>query len=448
MAEPMKNKEVPKGVILVVDDDASIRALFTDILETAGHRVTAVPSAEEALSRLSSGAWDLLLSDVRLPVMDGRALLGRVKERWPGLPVVMITAFGSIPDAVEAIKLGASDYLTKPLPSPDALRMLVDRILSDKASGPSSQDLPESLVVKDPAFRRVIDLARAVAPRQTTVLITGESGTGKEVVARLIHDLSPRKSGPFLAVNCAALVRDLLPAELFGHERGAFTGADKRRTGRFEQASGGTLFLDEVAEIDPTLQVKLLRAIQERIIERVGSSQPIPIDVRIIAATNRNLEEEVAKGRFRDDLYYRLRVFPIPIPPLRERPADILPLARHFLSMHRSGDGGASAELTPEAAALIESFRWPGNVRELANVIERATILSPDGRIRPEHLDLSGSRESSRSDLSTLRDMERQAVIEALALEGGNRKRAAKRLGIALRTLQYKIKEFDLTGKV
>ena len=448
MAEPMKNKEVPKGVILVVDDDASIRALFTDILETAGHRVTAVPSAEEALSRLSSGAWDLLLSDVRLPVMDGRALLGRVKERWPGLPVVMITAFGSIPDAVEAIKLGASDYLTKPLPSPDALRMLVDRILSDKASGPSSQDLPESLVVKDPAFRRVIDLARAVAPRQTTVLITGESGTGKEVVARLIHDLSPRKSGPFLAVNCAALVRDLLPAELFGHERGAFTGADKRRTGRFEQASGGTLFLDEVAEIDPTLQVKLLRAIQERIIERVGSSQPIPIDVRIIAATNRNLEEEVAKGRFRDDLYYRLRVFPIPIPSLRERPADILPLARHFLSMHRSGDGGASAELTPEAAALIESFRWPGNVRELANVIERATILSPDGRIRPEHLDLSGSRESSRSDLSTLRDMERQAVIEALALEGGNRKRAAKRLGIALRTLQYKIKEFDLTGKV
>jgi len=436
------------GNILVVDDDRAMRELIRDILESTGHAVNTVSTAEQALAAMSTDSYGLLITDVRLPGMDGRTLLGRVRERWPGLPVVIVTAYGSIPDAVEAIKLGAVDYLTKPLPSPDALRALVDRVLTDTAAGAAGGDLPEGIIAEDPAFRRVIDLARAVAPKQTTVLITGESGTGKEVIAGLIHDLSPRKKMPFITLNCAALVRELLPAELFGHERGAFTGAHKSRTGRFEEASGGTLFLDEIAEMDTQLQAKLLRALQERVIEKVGGSRPIKVDVRVIAATNRNLEEEVDQGRFRDDLYYRLRVFPIHIPPLRDRPGDILPMAKHFIKLHAERESESLRVLGDEAAGVLSAHSWPGNVRELANVMERAAILAGEGKIEVEHLDLSGKTSSEVPNKSTLRDMERQAIIEALAMEGGNRRQAAKRLGIALRTLQYKINSYNLKGRV
>jgi DNA-binding NtrC family response regulator len=295
-------------------------------------------------------------------------------------------------------------------------------------------------------MKQVVETVRRVAARDTTVLFTGESGTGKEVLARLVHDASPRASGPFVAVNCAAIPETLLESELFGHEKGAFTGAAGRHEGKFEQASGGTLFLDEVAEMRPALQAKLLRVLQEKAFERVGGERTVAVDVRIVAATNKNLRDEVARGTFREDLYYRLAVFPIEVPPLRNRPKDILPLAKYFLELLCRGPSRTPPEITPEARRRLAEYPWPGNVRELQNVMERSLVLTGGAPITAEALGLpSPGEEQIMEARGTLKELERQAIQAALLAEGGNRRRAARRLGLALRTLQYKIKEYGLS---
>jgi two-component system response regulator AtoC len=429
--------------ILVAEDDPSTRELLQRILEEQGHEVICAEDGLAALARLEQ-AFDLVVTDLRMPGADGMQVLQFARRRWPQLPVVVLTAFGSIPGAVDAIRLGAFDYLSKPLPDPQTLRDVVARAL---AEGPPTGP---GVVAEDPAMKQVVENARRVSPTGTTVLLLGESGTGKEVVARLVHEGSERASGPFVAVNCAALTESLLESELFGHEKGAFTGAVGRHEGKFEQADEGTLLLDEIAETSPGLQAKLLRVLQEQTFERVGGEKPITVDVRIIAATNKDLEQAAAEGSFREDLYYRLAVFPIRIPPLRERPADVQPLARHFLRLLTRGPSRTAPLLTPGAVEALQGHSWPGNVRELQNVIERSLVLCGGrGEIEAEDLGLSttgmGGAVAKLDQGGTLKELERRAISEALQAVGGNRRQAAKRLGIALRTLQYKIKEYDLS---
>jgi len=426
--------------ILLAEDDAAMRRLLGRILTESGHDVTAVEDGLAAMARLER-PFDLLITDLRMPGADGMQVLEFSRRRWPAMPVIVITAFGSIPGAVDAMRLGAFDYLSKPLPDPGALREAVERALGPGAVQPGATPL----VAKDPVTRQVIDSALKVAPRDTTVLLLGESGTGKEVIARLLHQNSPRAAGPFVAVNCAALSPGLLESELFGHEKGSFTGALARHEGRFEQADGGTLLLDEVGETSPALQAKLLRVLQEKTFERVGGERPIHVDVRLIAATNRDLQEAVRTGDFREDLYYRLAVFPLEIPPLRRRREDIAPLAEHFLKLLTRAPSHTAPGITPEGRRALEDYGWPGNVRELQNVIERALILSGGQPINPEMLGLPASGRAAADQAGTLREMERRAISSALQAEGGNRRRAARRLGIALRTLQYKIKEYGIS---
>ena len=424
--------------ILLAEDDPAMQDLLRRILVDQGYEVQVVGDGLAAMARLEQ-PFDLVLTDIRMPGADGVQVLEFSRRKWPATPVVVLTAFGSIPGAVDAMRLGAFDYLAKPLPDPQALRAVVARALEGgQASG------GVELVVRDPAMQQVVQQLHKVAPRDTTVLLLGESGTGKEVLARLVHQLSPRAEGPFVAVNCAALSESLLESELFGHEKGAFTGATSRHEGRFEQADGGTLLLDEVGETSAALQAKLLRVLQERTFERVGGEQPISVDVRLVAATNRDLEARVAEEVFRQDLYFRLAVFPLLIPPLRQRPADILPLADHFLHLLTRGPSRTAPQLTDEARAALRVHPWPGNVRELQNVLERALILSGGDAISAQDLGLPAGDAAPTSGAGTLKEMERLAITEALDAEQGNRKRAAKRLGIALRTLQYKIKQYGL----
>jgi DNA-binding NtrC family response regulator len=350
------------------------------------------------------------------------------------------------------MRSGASDYLTKPLRDPDELRHVVRRVLREAESERKIHLLSEELGRQFPSaetiflgekMAQVRKLVQGVAPSEATVLISGQSGTGKELIARTIHNLCPRREGSFIPVHCAALAENLLESELFGHERGAFTGAVAARKGRFELADGGTIFLDEVGEISPSIQVKLLRVLQEREFERVGGTKSISVDVRIIAATNRDLKEEVAAGRYREDLYYRLNVFPIILPPLADRREAILPLADYFLKKFAVASGKTIDRFTAGARAAMEKYRWPGNVRELQNVIERAVILS-QGEIDVWHLNLEQQVAPVVSDGSILKENERETIGKILAEVGGNRKRAAHLLGISLRTLQYRIKEFGL----
>ncbi len=439
-----------KATVLVIDDEAHLRGLLARLLEDEGHMVYEAGSGEEALALLEKRAVHLVVTDLRMPGMDGMEVVRHVKRTAPETQVVVLTAFGTVDSAVEAMKLGAVDYLTKPLSDLDEFRLVVakaleGRYLADAAAAASrGSTIP---VARDPAMLRVLELAKAVAPQDTTVLITGESGTGKEVVARVIHEGSPRRRRPMVAVNCAALTETLLDSELFGHERGAFTGATERRRGRFELADGSTLFLDEVGEMSPGLQAKLLRVIQEREFTRVGGTKVIGVDVRVIAATNRDLLEEVKAGRFRNDLYYRLNVFPIHIPPLRERPRDIIPLAESFLERAVQRTGKPIRGISPEASEALLAYPWPGNVRELMNVIERAVILEQATSLSRANLllgEANGAEEVDELPLN-IRDLEKMAVTRALERTGGNRKEAAKLLGIGLRTLQYRIKEYGLT---
>ena len=433
--------------ILVAEDDASMRALLERILTEAGYQVVTVADGLGAIARLEE-PFDLVLTDMRMPGADGSEVMAWIHRHRPDLPVVVLTAFGSIPGAVDAMRLGAFDYLAKPLPDPEALRDVVRRAL---AGSPRPRSVGE-VIAEDPAMQAVVQTARRAALANSTVLLLGESGTGKEVVARLIHDSSPRAAEPFVAVNCAALSETLLESELFGHEKGAFTGAQSKHTGKFEQADGGTLMLDEVGETSPAMQAKLLRVLQERSFQRVGGEAPIHVDVRVVAATNRELATMVQEGTFREDLYYRLEVVPIRIPPLRERGKDVIPLAEHFLQLLGRGRRERSRpELTPAAREVLLAHTWPGNVRELQNVLERALVLSGGAAIDAGDLALgtapgSGGGAGLPGDGGgTLKDMERQAIQQALSAEQGNRRRAARRLGIALRTLQYKIKEYGLS---
>ena len=380
--------------ILVVDDEEKMRHILRLMLEMQGHTVAEAADGEEALERIRELPLDLVIADIRMPGMDGIQLLRAVQAMDVPLPVVFITAFATVESAVEAMKQGAADYLTKPFEE-ERLILTVERVLGLSRIMRENRQLREELdrLTKDgdiicasEAMRQVLDLAGRVARKSgTTVLITGESGTGKEVVARFIHDNSPRCGQRFVAVNCAAIAPNLVESTLFGHEKGAFTGADRRREGLFEYADGGTLFLDEIGDLPLDVQAKLLRALQERTIQRVGGNRPLEVDVRVICATNRDLEELVGRGEFRSDLYYRINVFPIEIPPLRRRKDDIVPLAEHFIRKYRERDTEGEL-LTQGAKRVLMEHNWPGNVRELANAMERAVILAGEEPVTAEHL--------------------------------------------------------------
>jgi two-component system, NtrC family, response regulator AtoC len=435
--------------ILIVDDDRGFLALMDTILQGEGYETETAASVAEALAAGARRSFNLVVTDLKLSDGSGLDVLRHWKQEMPEIPVVVVTGFGTVSSAVEAMKLGAVDYLGKPLSSPDELRLVVRKALAQNQAERELELFREQenarfscsdMIATDPAMLRILELARKVAPTQATVLITGESGTGKEVIARCIHRNSSRRDRVFVPLNCAALSPTLIESELFGHERGAFTGAVGQHVGRFERAAGGTLFLDEIGELDAGLQAKLLRVLQEKTFERVGGTRQITADVRILAATNRNLKQSVADGKFREDLYYRLNTFPIEIPPLRDRPSDIRRLARFFLERAAKELKKGGLSISPEAESVLMAYPWPGNVRELQNTMERVAILS-DGVVEPDDLPIT-STGPARPVL--FKDIERNAIEQALSENHGNRTRAAKQLGISLRTLQYRLKEYNL----
>jgi two-component system response regulator FlrC len=449
--------------VLLVEDDRSLREALADTLLLAGHDYHAVGSAEEALKAVEREAFSLVVSDVNMPGMDGHQLLGLLRARQPQLPVLLMTAHGAVERAVDAMRQGAADYLVKPF-EPKALLDLVSR----HALGCVSVADSEGPVAVEPASAQLLELAARVARSDSTVLISGESGTGKEVLARYIHQHSHRSSQPFIAINCAAIPDNMLEATLFGHEKGSFTGAIAAQAGKFEQADGGTILLDEISEMPLGLQAKLLRVLQEREVERVGARKPITLDIRVVATTNRDLAGEVAAGRFREDLFYRLSVFPLAWRPLRERTADILPLAERLLNKHVNKMKHAAAKLSPEAQACLTGYPWPGNVRELDNAIQRALILQQGGLIQPQDFCLTGAvtftaaplvapvqplvreieveAESAGALGDDLRRREFQMIIDTLRTERGRRKEAAEKLGISPRTLRYKLAQMRDAG--
>ncbi|HEX7500696.1 MAG TPA: sigma-54 dependent transcriptional regulator [Polyangia bacterium] len=440
--------------VLVVDDEEGIRTFIGEVLEGEGLRVSLAADGESAARMLDRESFHLMITDLKMPGLDGMSLLRKARAESPETEVVVLTAHGTVAGAVEAMKLGAFDYLDKPLSGPDELRLVASRAMERRHLREDAQRMraPEngepSIVAKDRVMQAVMGQVRKVATTDATVLLLGESGTGKEVLSRVLHRESRRAAGPFVAVNCAAISDSLLESEMFGHEKGAFTGAVSNHRGRFELADGGTLFLDEVGELRPQLQAKLLRVLQERRFERVGGTRTIEVDVRIVAATNSDLTEAMRAGRFREDLYHRLAVFPIRIPPLRERLADIIPLADDLLARIARQLGRPSLVLDDTARARLASYAWPGNVRELGNVLERAAILA-EGNVLGADLILTGpmastAQASAGSGIEKLEDMEKEAIRRTLALTGGNRKQTAARLGIGLRTLYDKLKVYDL----
>lgn len=444
--------------ILLVEDDATFRSLLAAILEDEGYELVEREDGKGALMTLQRQSFDLVLSDLRLPGLNGLELFRTATAQGIAPPFVLLTAFGTVEEAVAAIKEGVADFLTKPLKDPETLRIVVRRILSGDMQARNLAVLkdrdaaglpPDQVLFAGRAMQQVQQLIADVAPTQATVLISGESGTGKELAARAIHQGSRRATAPFVALNCAAIPETLLESELFGHEKGSFTGATQARQGKFEQASGGTIFLDEIGELPLPLQSKFLRVLQERVFERVGGSREIRADVRIVAATNRDLAEEVKERRFREDLYYRLNVFPIPLPPLRER-QDGLPLLIDYLVRRAASQTGRPVpSVAPDALAALQSYSWPGNIRELQNVLERAVILHK-GRITTSELPdllrrpVQVHHEALLPAGGSLRDLERAGILEALESCGNNRRLAAEKLGISKRTLQYRLKEYGL----
>lgn len=442
--------------ILVVEDDAPLRDAVCLTLEIAGHAVTGVGDGPAALAEVDKQAFNLVLSDLKMQPMDGLQLLAELRQRLPQLPVLLMTAFGDVEKAVDAMRGGACDFLMKPF-EPKALLEHVERYAVTRRD--------DDMIAADPHTRNLLALADKVAETDATVLLTGESGTGKEVFARYLHEHSPRRKGAFVAINCAAIPDSLLEATLFGYEKGAFTGAVAAQAGKFEQAEGGTLLLDEISEMPLGLQAKLLRVLQEREVERVGGKKAIPLDIRVLATTNRDMSKEVAAGRFREDLYYRLNVFPLAIPSLRERPGDIVPLARHFALLH-----GARlkrvARLSTEAEDMLVTYHWPGNVRELENLCWRMAALAPGDVIAPEDFDDAFGAQTADASSSTSSDWEAalggwararldagerdlhaaararfdQALFDAaLAHTGGHRSEAAAKLGLGRNTLTRKL---------
>ena len=442
-----------KFSILIVDDEPGQRQFISGSLAREYEVVTAA-NGLEASQLLSHRGFSLVITDERMPDMGGIELIRWMREKSPETPVIVLTAYGSVETAVEAIKLGAEEYLTKPLKSPEELRLIVGKVLRSRAMRDRSllyqeeteASLPLDVVAESESMKQVFRLAEQVAQQPTTVLLTGESGTGKEVVARFIHLRSQRRDRSFVAINCAAITETLLESELFGHEKGAFTGAIQNRRGRFELADGGTLFLDEIAEMGAGLQAKLLRVLQEQQFQRIGSDRTMTVDVRVIAATNKDLAQSIADKSFREDLFYRLNVFPIHIPPLRERRNDILPLARAFAKKISGRLGRPAPLLSPEVCEVLRSHEWPGNARELANAVERALIVSQADAIEADDLPLKpATARLERPGL--LAQIERTAILESLARNKGDRRAASEELGISLRTLQYRLKEYGVTGR-
>jgi two-component system response regulator FlrC len=440
------------GTVLVVEDDRPLQDALVSTLETAGFKVLAASDGGEALEVLRHTTVDLIVSDVQMRPVDGRELLRRLQQRQSAPPVLLMTAYGTIEQAVLAMRDGAVDYLVKPFEAEELERRVArfvrpaqrEHVMS--AAPAKSRAQP---VAEDPRSRSLLELAARVAQSDVTVLLNGESGTGKEVLARFIHAESKRSAGPFIAVNCAAIPDQMLEAILFGHEKGAFTGAQARSVGKFVQASGGTLLLDEVTEMELGLQAKLLRVLQEREVEPLGASKPIQLDVRVIATSNRDLDQAVGDGTFREDLYYRLSVFPLRIPALRERPGDIAALARRF---------GGERSITPEALARLTSHHWTGNVRELENVMQRALLLSSDAPgIDVQHLALDDAKSLRSHDgapttatsvglASELWEEETRRIVSALETHRGLRRQAAEQLGISDRTLRYKLSKMRAAG--
>ena len=453
--------------LLLVEDDRALREALSDTLELAGFDYEAVDSAESAVLALQMNVFGLVISDVNMPGMDGHALQVFIRQRYPQLPVLLMTAYGAVERAVEAMRQGAVDYLVKPFEP----KVLLELIARHACGQPGSPDA-KGPVAEEATSLQLLALAARVAQSDSTVLISGESGTGKEVLARYIHLQSRRASKPFVAINCAAIPDNMLEATLFGHEKGAFTGAIASQPGKFELAEGGTLLLDEISEMPLALQVKLLRVLQEREVERVGARKPVALDIRIIATTNRDLAEEVRSGRFREDLFYRVSVFPLAWAPLRDRPADIVPLAEQLLASHAAKMRQPVARLTSEARQYLLRHAWPGNVRELDNAIQRALILQQGGLIRPEDLCLSAAVGFASSTGSgavpafpveqefvapvhsdgsgglgdDLRRREFELILETLRSERGRRKETADRLGISARTLRYKLAQMRDAG--
>jgi len=461
--------------ILVVEDDAALRDAVCFTLEMAGHGVTGVDGGAAALAEIERQAFSLVVSDLRMQPMDGLQLLGELRARRPQMPVLLMTAYGDVDKAVSAMRGGACDFLMKPF-EPE---FLLEHVRRYAARPPSADDT----VAEDAHTRDLLALAARVAATDATVLLTGESGTGKEVFARYIHAHSARRAGPFVAINCAAIPENLLEATLFGYEKGAFTGAQSAQPGKFEQAQGGTILLDEISEMPLALQAKMLRVLQEREVERVGGKKPVALDIRVLATSNRDMADEVARGRFREDLYYRLNVFPLVIPALRERPADILPLIDYFLARH--GERlKRHARLDAEAARLLTRHAWPGNVRELENTVQRALILATGDTVTadtvhlclPQWAPVAAREAASVPDVhataasaapaaahfavsaaalavpveaarpAAMKDLEREHILATLRELGGSRKRAVEKLGISERTLRYKLQQYRDEG--
>jgi two-component system response regulator FlrC len=432
--------------ILLVEDDIALREALAETLDLAGFEVREAADGGAALQILAQEPVAAVVTDYQMKPVNGYQLLRRLRERSAQLPVLLMTAHGTIQHAVQSMLEGATDYLVKPFSAQVLIDKLAGLLPSPAAAGP--------VIAEDPRTLEVLEIARKVAPGDITVLLSGESGTGKEVFAQFIHEQSGRASGPFVAINCAAIPENMLEAVLFGHEKGAFTGAHETRGGKFEQAQGGTLLLDEISEMDLGLQAKLLRVIQEKEVERIGGKQSIALDVRVLATTNRDLREQVRTGRFREDLFYRLSVFPIDLPPLRQRRRDIVPLARHFLQA-ACGEHRPLATLTDEAATALTQHDWPGNVRELQNLMQRAVILCSGNQIRARDLRFQDSPTPTQEQVDTtadsglhqnLQSAEGQLIVEALQQGGGSRKRAAEILGISPRTLRYRIARLREAG--
>jgi DNA-binding NtrC family response regulator len=483
--------------VLLADDDSQMQLAITACLERRGYSVTVVGDGAAALKALEEEQFELVITDQRMPEMTGQELLAELQKRDMNVPVVMITAHGTITQAVEAMQAGAADFITKPFGLEDLVRV-VERVLSPEAESFRKQGKKGAkgrpIITTDPMMIRILEVAEAVARSDATVLIQGESGTGKELIARFVHASSARSNNPFVAVNCAALPENLLESELFGHEKGAFTGAQARKIGKFELAHGGTILLDEISEMDLLLQAKLLRVLQEREVDRVGGQSPVAVDVRVLATTNRNLEEMVRSGKFREDLFYRLNVIPLTLPPLRERPSDVKLLVEHYMR-HYLGDKAPA--LSAEVLAQLQGYRWPGNIRELQNAVERAAILARGNSLKGSDFMLGmhgsalapavpskvegkveassalesrvetivdensdgvetpasseGTGGGGEDDLRirsgvTVQEMERRLIVETLKATSDNRTKAAELLGISIRTLRNKLNEYRMSG--
>ncbi|HEU4436670.1 MAG TPA: sigma-54 dependent transcriptional regulator [candidate division Zixibacteria bacterium] len=446
--------------LLIVDDEKLVREFLSETLSQAGYAVRTAENGEAALKEIADREFDLIFTDVKMPQLSGIELLKAVRQSSPFTSVVVITAYGTVADAVEAMKLGAFDYLPKPF-TPEHIEVTAKKALEYRRLLLENRRLKkelagkfENIIGRTPAMKKVFDLVESVAPSRATVLIVGESGTGKELIARAIHHFSPRKDAAFVRTNCAALPEGLIESELFGHEKGAFTGALRQTRGRFEMADGGTLLLDEISEIPLGLQAKLLRVLQEREFERVGSGYTLKVDVRVVATTNRNLDEEVKKGRFREDLYYRLNVVKVEMPPLRDRRDDIPLLAAHFMLKYAAENGKKIDGIAPKALSLLCDYPWPGNVRELVNFMERAVVVAQSNILLPSDfpkeliLGISAGGEDRLRPGVTIEEMEMRLILKTLEAVDGNKTKAAQMLGVTARTLHNKLADYGLKDRV